>query len=55
VYWGQCYQFCGLRHSDMLFVLDARSEADFEAWLRETQAAQGVIPATDSATAQEDD
>ena len=25
VYTGQCYQFCGLRHSDMRFVLDARS------------------------------
>jgi cytochrome c oxidase subunit 2 len=45
VYRGQCYQFCGLRHSDMLFVIDARSEADYEAWLSETQAAQGVKPA----------
>ncbi|HEU0074680.1 MAG TPA: cytochrome c oxidase subunit II [Dehalococcoidia bacterium] len=44
VYIGQCYQFCGLRHSDMLFVIDARSEADYEAWLSETQAAQGVKP-----------
>jgi cytochrome c oxidase subunit 2 len=42
VYTGQCYQFCGLRHSDMLFVIDARSAADYEAWLSETQAAQGV-------------
>jgi cytochrome c oxidase subunit 2 len=44
VYHGQCYQFCGLRHSDMLFVLDVRSQADYEAWLSETQAAQGVKP-----------
>jgi cytochrome c oxidase subunit 2 len=44
VYFGQCYQFCGLRHADMLFVIDARSEADYEAWLSETQAAQGVKP-----------
>jgi cytochrome c oxidase subunit II len=42
VYTGQCYQFCGLRHSDMRFVIDARSEADYEAWLAETQASQGV-------------
>ena len=55
VYFGQCYQFCGLRHADMLFVLDVRSEEDYEAWLRETQAAQGVIPATDQAAAREDD
>jgi cytochrome c oxidase subunit 2 len=54
VYRGQCYQFCGLRHSDMLFILDARSEADYEAWLRETQAAQGVVPASDSAAREGD-
>jgi cytochrome c oxidase subunit 2 len=41
-YAGQCYQFCGLRHSDMLFILDAREPAAYEQWLRETQAAQGV-------------
>jgi cytochrome c oxidase subunit 2 len=33
-YYGQCYQFCGLRHSDMLFVLDARTEADYLDWLQ---------------------
>jgi cytochrome c oxidase subunit 2 len=54
VYRGQCYQFCGLRHSDMLFILDARSEADYEAWLSETQAAQGVVPASDSAAREGD-
>jgi cytochrome c oxidase subunit II len=41
-YAGQCYQFCGLRHSDMLFILDAREPAAYEQWLRETQAAQGM-------------
>lgn len=40
VYAGQCYQFCGLRHSDMLFALDVRSEADYQRWLNETKAAQ---------------
>ncbi len=44
VFFGQCFQFCGLRHSDMLFVIDARSQADYEAWLAEAQAAQGVTP-----------
>jgi cytochrome c oxidase subunit 2 len=34
VYYGQCYQFCGVRHSDMLFVLDARSETDYLEWLK---------------------
>lgn len=42
VYTGQCYQFCGLRHSDMLFVLDARSEADYNRWLSEMRRAQGL-------------
>jgi cytochrome c oxidase subunit 2 len=54
VYRGQCYQFCGLRHSDMLFVLDVRSQADYEAWLRETQAAQGVVPPADTASRKDD-
>jgi cytochrome c oxidase subunit 2 len=44
IYTGQCYQFCGLRHANMLFVIDARSEADYAAWLRETKAAQLVAP-----------
>jgi len=43
VYYGQCYQFCGLRHSDMLFVLDARSESDYRRWLTETRRAQGLL------------
>ena len=42
VYYGQCYQFCGLRHSDMLFVLDARTQADYESWLSEQGRAQGI-------------
>jgi cytochrome c oxidase subunit 2 len=49
VYRGQCYQYCGLRHSDMLFVLDARSEADYNRWLQETRRAQGVTDAADTA------
>jgi cytochrome c oxidase subunit 2 len=54
VYSGQCYQFCGLRHSDMLFILDVRTQADYDAWLRETQVAQGVVPASDVATRGDD-
>jgi cytochrome c oxidase subunit 2 len=44
VYHGQCYQFCGLRHSDMLFVLDAREPADFDRWQRDERARQGLTP-----------
>jgi cytochrome c oxidase subunit 2 len=50
IYHGQCFQFCGLRHSDMLFMIDARSQEDYEAWLSETQAAQGVTPQQQTAT-----
>ena len=49
-YHGQCYQFCGLRHSDMLFVLDARSESDYEDWVDDTRAAQGIPPADAAVT-----
>lgn len=49
VYYGQCYQFCGLRHSDMLFVLDARSEADYLTWLR----SQPKTPAAGALTEQQ--
>ena len=45
IFTGQCYQFCGVRHADMLFVIDVREQADYEAWLSETQAAQGIDPA----------
>jgi cytochrome c oxidase subunit II len=50
---GQCYQFCGLRHADMLFVFDVREESDYQSWLRDAQAAQGV-PAQQELTAVED-
>lgn len=45
VFTGQCYQFCGVRHADMLFIIDVREQADYEAWVSETQAAQGIDPA----------
>ena len=51
VYSGQCYQFCGLRHSDMRFVIDARELADYESWLREQRQAQGVTEPGDLAAA----
>jgi cytochrome c oxidase subunit 2 len=54
VYQGHCYQFCGLRHSDMLFVIDVRSQAEYDAWLAETQASQGVSPQQQTATREDD-
>jgi cytochrome c oxidase subunit 2 len=38
VYYGQCNQICGLDHSFMPIAIDARSPADFAAWLAETRA-----------------
>jgi cytochrome c oxidase subunit 2 len=34
VFAGQCAEFCGLRHSDMLFTAHAVSSASFLAWAR---------------------
>lgn len=48
-YSGQCYQFCGLRHSDMLFIVDARTPAEFQSWLREQQRVQGLDQSSNEA------
>jgi cytochrome c oxidase subunit 2 len=49
-YRGQCFQFCGLRHSDMLFVLEVKSQADYQRWLSDTKRAQGVPSPKDQAS-----
>jgi cytochrome c oxidase subunit II len=41
-YYGQCYQFCGLRHSDMIFYIEAVEPADFQRWLNQQRALQGL-------------
>lgn len=40
-YPGQCAQFCGVSHADMLFDVDVVSESEFESWLRVNRAAAG--------------
>jgi cytochrome c oxidase subunit 2 len=35
IYRGQCAEFCGDLHADMTFTVDARSEAEFAAWLED--------------------
>ncbi len=45
VFTGQCYQFCGVRHSDMHFVFEIVTRDEYDDWVAETQAAQGVKPA----------
>jgi cytochrome c oxidase subunit 2 len=53
VFTGQCYQFCGTRHADMLFLIDVREQAAYESWVEETQAAQGVDPAKLASTSED--
>ncbi|MGZ4254703.1 MAG: hypothetical protein ACXVR2_15790 [Solirubrobacteraceae bacterium] len=31
---GQCAEFCGLRHADMVFIVRAVAPATFAAWAR---------------------
>jgi cytochrome c oxidase subunit 2 len=44
---GQCFQFCGLRHADMRFVLQVMSESDYQKWLSDQKKAQSA-PASSS-------
>lgn len=40
-YPGQCAQFCGVAHADMLFDVRVVSDSEFESWLRVNRAASG--------------
>jgi cytochrome c oxidase subunit II len=48
LYRGQCAELCGRDHGFMPIVVDARSKADFAAWLKEkaAQQKQPAAPAT---------
>lgn len=37
IYRGQCAELCGLNHGFMPIVVDARTEADYEQWVKEQQ------------------
>jgi len=37
-YSGQCAEFCGAQHANMLFKVIVQSPADFDAWLKNVQA-----------------
>jgi cytochrome c oxidase subunit II len=41
---GQCAQFCGLNHAQMLIRVDVLSQEDFDAWVSEQQAAAEETP-----------
>lgn len=40
IFSGQCTQYCGLYHSEMIFSVKVVSPADFQKWLTSTQASQ---------------
>lgn len=40
VFPGQCAQYCGLYHAEMIFSVRVESSADFANWLKNTQASQ---------------
>jgi|SRR5579872_515557 len=56
LYRGQCAELCGRDHGFMPIVVDARSKADFQAWLKQQAeqqkqaAAPGVAPPTAGAS-----
>lgn len=39
-YFGQCAEFCGLSHADMVFSVQAMTRTDFDAWVAEQQQAR---------------
>jgi cytochrome c oxidase subunit II len=39
-YGGQCAEFCGIGHTDMLFTVQAMSRPEFDAWVIHQQQAQ---------------
>ncbi|MBI4672327.1 MAG: cytochrome c oxidase subunit II [Chloroflexi bacterium] len=50
-YDGQCAEFCGAQHANMLFKVVASSRAEYDAWLKDVQAPP-VEPAAGSLAAQ---
>lgn len=54
IYFGQCSELCGLRHSYMPIVVEVVEPADYEAWVAEMQVANGTgAPNTQLAAAAE--
>ncbi len=38
-YWGLCAEFCGIQHANMLYLVIAQPQAEFDAWLTAQQSA----------------
>jgi cytochrome c oxidase subunit 2 len=50
---GQCAEFCGLQHANMIFYIVAQTPEDFESWL-DDQSLPAAEPETSSAARGED-
>lgn len=50
VYYGQCSELCGVNHAFMPAAFRAVPQEEFDAWMAETQAAQGIVPDDEPAT-----
>jgi cytochrome c oxidase subunit 2 len=44
VYYGQCNQICGLNHSFMPIAIEAKTQADFDAWIARAKSNLGALP-----------
>jgi cytochrome c oxidase subunit 2 len=53
VYRGQCTELCGRDHAFMPIVVDVRSKADFESWLKSTAESQKQAKASGSTAPQQ--
>ena len=46
IFAGQCSQYCGLYHAEMLFSVKVTSDASFNSWLQSEQASQSATGGT---------
>jgi len=45
VYYGQCFQICGVRHGFMPIAIEVRPRAEFNAWIAAKQKENGIASA----------
>jgi len=50
-WYGECAEFCGLNHADMVFYIRAVSPDRFDQWVREQQAQATATPTAPAPTA----
>lgn len=48
VYFGQCAEYCGTQHANMLFRVVAESPADFEHWVEEQRRPAAVVASAEA-------